>query len=770
MHQPLLAFAKLLPLAALVAFGMPVNASAQTCGDTFTDTGGPDGDYSSNEDYTVTYCPTAGSGDLVTATFTAFDTEGLFDGLSVFEGNSTDGTELAVLSGRDLDVGSFTSFSEDGCLTFAFFSDGSVVGAGWVADITCDPRPACRAPSNVEIGDLTAESITVGFEILGDITTVVAELGAPGFTPGNGDAIAIDTLTAADAGEVVFADLPPSTAYEVYLYTNCDADGSGGTGLSAFVGPINVSTRATPPSYDACDTPIAITQVDEDVDCGAVALTSIGATASEEVESAFLPYNDVFVSFVATSENLAFVYTPVESPDFTLFAFEVLTACDGELLGTFVTDEAGVPFRTNLSLVIGETYVARAITADDDGDFVDANFDLCLRGFTPVAGDECDTAIEVPVVADRAACSPTDLTTVGALEGVGDDDCFDNDIDIYVSFVATSEYIRMDFQDPSTDTALLGFSIAIFEECGTAPVYCGTGFVNVGTGTASLLPVLDAPLTVGETYVVRVLAATGFSFFGPIYGNADFSLCISAYELPAAPSNDECESPIILVDSAGLVTAASAATYETFGGSRTASIDAAACGGFTGDADDDLFFTVTIPQPGDSVTVTAIGDDDLTMVVFEEDACTTTAPVQVTCSDVGLEGESESVTLGAETAGTTYLIQVYSYYDDTRLPFTVTATADIVSGIGGGAKAADFAVYPNPLPASASLSVVLPEELSRTGVTLTVADLAGRPIARQRTAVGESTVSLGSEQLAAGVYLVTAEAEGRRSTQRVVVQ
>ncbi|MEO8588764.1 MAG: CUB domain-containing protein [Flavobacteriales bacterium] len=122
------------------------NVSAQVCGTTVYDTGGPGGDYANGENYTVTYCPT-NPGDVVTITFTAFNTEAGWDELSVHNGPSNASTELGLFSGTTL-PGTFTSTDPTGCLTIWFTSDFiSNTASGWVANITCStpppPPPSC---------------------------------------------------------------------------------------------------------------------------------------------------------------------------------------------------------------------------------------------------------------------------------------------------------------------------------------------------------------------------------------------------------------------------------------------------------------------------------------------------------------------------------------------------------------------------------------------------------------------------------------------------
>lgn len=128
-----------------MALGSSQLASGQACGTTVYDTGGPGGNYGNNQNYTVTYCPT-NPGDVVTITFTAFNTEAGWDELSVHNGPTNGSFEMGIFSGTGIPP-SFTSTDPTGCLTLWFTSDGSIVGSGWVANITCStpppPPPAC---------------------------------------------------------------------------------------------------------------------------------------------------------------------------------------------------------------------------------------------------------------------------------------------------------------------------------------------------------------------------------------------------------------------------------------------------------------------------------------------------------------------------------------------------------------------------------------------------------------------------------------------------
>ncbi len=110
------------------------------CSGMFYDTGGPNGNYSNNENYEVTYC--SGNGGPITITFNSFSVEGgtgcPYDYLLIYDGSSSGSPLLAGWCGTG-NIPSYTS--TDSCLTFVFVSDGIVTYPGWAAVISCPCTP-----------------------------------------------------------------------------------------------------------------------------------------------------------------------------------------------------------------------------------------------------------------------------------------------------------------------------------------------------------------------------------------------------------------------------------------------------------------------------------------------------------------------------------------------------------------------------------------------------------------------------------------------------
>lgn len=143
--------------------------SQVVCGGTFTDSGGIAGNYSINENQTTTICP-SNPGEVVSVTFTSFDLENNFDKLKVYDGASASDPLIVSLTGTTI-PNVITSSNANGCLTFVFTSDSSIVRSGWNADVTCAPPVivTCPKPTNLSVTSSAAD-VTVSWQEMGSAT------------------------------------------------------------------------------------------------------------------------------------------------------------------------------------------------------------------------------------------------------------------------------------------------------------------------------------------------------------------------------------------------------------------------------------------------------------------------------------------------------------------------------------------------------------------------------------------------------------------------
>ena len=137
---------------------------------------------------------------------------------------------------------------------------------------------------------------------------------------------------------------------------------------------------------------------------------------------------------------------------------------------------------------------------------------------------------------------------------------------------------------------------------------------------------------------------------------------------PPPPANDNCGGAVALSNG---VTAQG----TTIGASESFAADT--CGGYAGDANDDVWYSFTTTQAGD-VTVTVLPDTSVdAVVVMYSGNCSALA--KVSCSDNGFEGETETITIVGASAGQTYYFRVYDYYGSgTEGSFSVFASGGAI--------------------------------------------------------------------------------------------
>ncbi len=199
------------------------------CGGNYLDPGAA-ANYGNNADNIVTICPVT-PGDAVTVTFTAFNTEATFDGLYVFNGATTSSPQITSTNpagsvpgglpgsfwGTSI-PGPFTSSSPDGCLTFRFRSNATIVASGWSSNVTCGPAPTCPKPISVVRSGLTSSSVNLAWTNTGTATAwevLALPCGSPtptATTPG---------FVAAPSNPFTLGGLTPDTCYDFYVRAVC---------------------------------------------------------------------------------------------------------------------------------------------------------------------------------------------------------------------------------------------------------------------------------------------------------------------------------------------------------------------------------------------------------------------------------------------------------------------------------------------------------------------------------------------------------------------
>lgn len=120
----------------------------------FYDTGGEYGNYSNNENMTLTLRPSAAS-TVLRADFAQLYVENRYDHLYVYDGEDVNAPLIADFTGKYPENQVVQATNSEGALTFRFTSDYSTTKQGWIADIYSVPVVAHNITYFAEFGEIT---------------------------------------------------------------------------------------------------------------------------------------------------------------------------------------------------------------------------------------------------------------------------------------------------------------------------------------------------------------------------------------------------------------------------------------------------------------------------------------------------------------------------------------------------------------------------------------------------------------------------------------
>lgn len=132
------------------------------CAGTLYDSGGPEADYSPDEDFTFVICPSQPSA-CITFTLDYYNIEaGNADVLSFYDGGTATGQPIAVIGGfgtSNWGGVAYTVQATNGCLTVQFQSDNDLEFEGWQGHWQCSTDP-CPAVNGISLNpDINQDSI-----------------------------------------------------------------------------------------------------------------------------------------------------------------------------------------------------------------------------------------------------------------------------------------------------------------------------------------------------------------------------------------------------------------------------------------------------------------------------------------------------------------------------------------------------------------------------------------------------------------------------------
>lgn len=305
-------------------------------------------------------------------------------------------------------------------------------------------------------------------------------------------------------GTFTFGPYPNGTAVVFTINNNQDE--------ACFLTSPAQNQVACPAENDNCDEAVALI-VNSDLSCTeSTSGTTLGATASPQSSTGVsgTPNNDVWYSFVAQNTSHTVVLSnviaiaPGTSTDMAMAVYDASGGCDAL---TFVdTSDPNTLGLTDLE--VGVTYYVRVYGWSST--ITSMAFNICVgTPPPPPANDDCinATAIEIDVMfCDGSNNNGTNISATDS--NVDEAECFNyGQNDVWFSFVVPEGTASVDVSTEFLGGTLLDTEIALYSGACDALVEedCAQdGTVVLSNGFAWNSTISDAPVTVGETYFVRV--------------------------------------------------------------------------------------------------------------------------------------------------------------------------------------------------------------------------------------------------------------------------
>ncbi|MBP9178271.1 MAG: T9SS type A sorting domain-containing protein [Flavobacteriales bacterium] len=394
-----------------------------SCGTTVYDPGGAAGDYANNANFFATYCPTV-PGEVVTMTFTAFNIEAGWDYVYIHNGPSVASSIIGTYTGTAL-PGAITSTDASGCITLHFTSDGSGIGAGWAANITCGPPPPPPANDN----PCGATPLTVNASCVFSTNTTAAStnttaIAAPPCANFAGYDVWFSVVVPASGNLLLNSNTGAMTNGGMALYTatacngtftlvDCDDDDSpnglmpqitaGGLtpGSTVYVrfwpyggigsGTFNICAT-TPPAPPANDNPCGATLLPVNTTCvntGSTTTNALATSGPPAPTCANYTGGDVwFRVVVPASGSIIIETTPGVVTDGGM-ALYTAPSCAGPFVQEACDDDGGtglMPMLTSNGLAPGSTVYIRFWEYGNDNN---GTFSICVRTPPPPPSGDC---------------------------------------------------------------------------------------------------------------------------------------------------------------------------------------------------------------------------------------------------------------------------------------------------------------------------------------------------------------------------------------------
>lgn len=452
---------------------------------------------------------------------------------------------------------------------------------------------------------------------------------------------------------------------------------------------------------------------------------------------------DVWYAVNAGADSILSIDLSPEDPGTQDWAFAVYTSCGGGEVYCTVTP--GVP--QNVPVTAGTTYWIRVWSNPAFG--TGGPFTLCVTPGENVPvppNDLCGNAVVQSLsIGSSIAVNGTNEGALNnedeAVPCVWEAFTIPACADVHISFCGTT---------PAYTT----FNLRLYPDCSfTSPLFPGS-YVVCSDGNQTRC---HSNLPPGTYYYPVGQFDAGV---GPYVLTFSAEACGTD-----APANDECAGAIALTSTTECITQFFAPLCAS------QSMPAMTCNTFTGDANDDVWYSFTATATDMTIGGAPVGNMDIAMQLFGG-SCGSLNPIA--CSDQGGSGAPDDLLASGLTINETYYLRVYDFR--TQFAFEQPGyDLCVVEGLGSGVGIADGAtvalstvLHPNPSNGDFTIAV----DPRATEVHIAILDAAGRMVMQHTgRATGASQLQVdASSQLAPGIYTVRVDDGSVVGTGKLVVQ
>lgn len=454
-------------------------------------------------------------------------------------------------------------------------------------------------------------------------------------------------------------------------------------------------------------------------------------------------YLDVWYHFSSGAEDtVAITLTP--GAGMTDWSYSLFDGCAGNELSCHVLPAMGV-----IEPIVPSTdYWIRVWSNTTFG--TGGEFTLCINPAENIVlppNDDCSGAVIQSLTIGTQAVFNGDNTGAQDFEGLGGATVWEaftlNDAaDVTIGFCGTTP-------------AYGNFRISVFTECPAvnnraAGSYentsCGDGnwsicFPNLGPGTY-WFPIGVYPSATGP-YTLNVLAEP-----------------VGTHQA----SNDDCAGALPLTPDTWCHT-------QTFsGGCSSESLPAVTCGGFTGVANDDLWYTFTATAADMTIGGIPNGSMDIAMELFSGTCGSLTS---IDCGDIAGSGAADTLANTSLVVGNTYYLRVYDYRfqyasDDPTYQLCLIEGSNFNLGVSNASFDAGGTLFPNPTTDDFNVRV----DPSSSSATITVIDATGRTVLvrNERNTTSGLVLVHAEGKLAPGFYTVRVDDGFSQQDMRLIIE